>query len=96
LLQALAGVGTYGVILPFSRSHESEADEIGLFLAAEAGYDPRAAITLWQRMAASAKGAKPPEFLSTHPSESTRIERLQELMPQAVPIYEAAKAGAQR
>ncbi|MGQ0552247.1 MAG: M48 family metallopeptidase [Planctomycetota bacterium] len=97
LLQALSGIGTYGVILPFSRSHESEADEIGLFLAAEAGYDPRAAVALWQRMAAASKSvSKPPEFLSTHPSEATRIERLQELMPRAIPIYEAAKAGAQR
>ncbi|MHC4380469.1 MAG: M48 family metallopeptidase [Planctomycetota bacterium] len=84
------GVGAnVGVMLPFSRSHESEADEIGLMLAANAGYNPEAAVGLWQRMGALSSGA-PPEFLSTHPSSETRIERLQALMPQANKLYRAA------
>lgn len=78
-----------GVLLPFSRSHESEADYIGLLLAAEAGYDPREAVLLWQRMAEASKGA-PPEFLSTHPSHETRIQDLQKWMPEALAIYERA------
>jgi predicted Zn-dependent protease len=78
---------TLGVILPYSRGQESEADEIGLMLMAEAGYDPREAVTLWQNFAAVG-GDRPPEFLSTHPSEGTRIERLQELMPKALEIYQ--------
>ena len=81
-----------GVLLPFSRGHESEADYIGLLLAAEAGYDPRESVGLWKRMAKSSKGA-PPEFLSTHPSHDTRIQELQKWMPEAMARYErAAKA----
>ena len=81
-----------GVLLPFSRGHESEADYIGLLLAADAGYDPREAVRLWERMAESSKGA-PPEFLSTHPSHDTRIQELQKWMPEAMARYErAAKA----
>lgn len=75
-----------GVLLPFSRSHESEADYIGLLLAAQAGYDPREAVRLWERMAQSSKGA-PPEFLSTHPANETRIQDLQKWMPEALMIY---------
>jgi predicted Zn-dependent protease len=78
---------TLGVILPYSRGQESEADEIGLMLMAEAGYDPREAVKLWQNFA-TLGGERPPEFLSTHPSEGTRIQRLQELMPKALEIYE--------
>jgi len=76
-----------GVLLPFSRAHESEADYIGLLLAAEAGYDPRESVRLWQRMAQSSQGA-PPEFLSTHPANETRISDLQQWMPEAMAIYE--------
>ena len=91
LLMAAYGAGaTVGVLLPYSRFHESEADEIGLLYAARAGYDPRAAIDFWKRMEAQKNGA-PPEFLSTHPSGATRIRRLTELMPQAVREYEAAR-----
>lgn len=89
-LMAALGLGaTVGVMLPFSRKHESEADEMGLFLAANAGYDPKAAVGLWQRMGALG-GARPPEFLSTHPSEETRIEHLQELMPEAEKVWQRA------
>jgi predicted Zn-dependent protease len=85
---AALGIGTeVGVALPYSRLQENEADEVGLLLSAEAGYDPRAAIDLWRRMEA-AGGDAPPEFLSTHPSNSTRIERLQKLMPEAVRRWE--------
>ena len=89
LLMAAYGAGTtLGILLPYSRYHESEADEIGLLYAARAGYDPRAAIPFWERMSAQSAGSAPPEFLSTHPSGETRIERLQKLMPTAVNIYE--------
>lgn len=89
---AALGIGTeVGVSLPYSRLQENEADEIGLMLSAEAGYDPRQAIELWRRMEA-AGGDAPPEFLSTHPSNSTRIERLGKLMPEAVRRWEARTA----
>jgi predicted Zn-dependent protease len=81
---------TLGVILPYSRTQESEADEIGLMLMARAGYDPREAIKLWQNFQALG-GQRPPEFLSTHPLEATRIERLQELMPKALEVYERSR-----
>lgn len=92
-MQAL-GVGTQGlVLLPFSRKHESEADYVGVLLAADAGYDPREAIHIWERMAAASEGA-PPEFMSTHPSHETRISDLKDWMPEAMAIYEGApKAG---
>ena len=87
LLLAAYGAGaSLGVMLPYSRYHESEADEIGLIYAAKAGYDPRAAIPFWERMAAQSNGA-PPEFLSTHPAGSTRIRKLNELMPKAMQVY---------
>lgn len=83
LLLAAAGMGTQvGVLLPFSRKHESEADEIGLYLMAMAGYDPNAAAPFWERMNKSG-GARPPEFLSTHPDPSRRSERLRQLVPKA-------------
>jgi predicted Zn-dependent protease len=87
----LAGLGLgvhLGVSLPFSRSHESEADEIGLMLAANAGYNPEAAVDLWRRMGAT--GKQPPEWLSTHPNSDTRIEDLQQLMPKAMTLYREA------
>ena len=88
LALAVFGAGaSFGVILPYSRYHESEADEIGLIYAAKAGYDPRAAITFWERMEAQSNGA-PPEFLSTHPAGSTRIRKLNELMPKAMQVYQ--------
>ena len=85
------GLGTQvGILLPYSRAHESEADYIGLLLAAEAGYDPREAVRVWERMKAASGGRQPPEFLSTHPGHDTRITRLQEHMPEALALYEQA------
>lgn len=86
------GLTTQFGVLKYSRTHESEADHLGLMLAADAGYDPTVAPGLWERMA-SLGGSKPPEWLSTHPSEETRIKRLKELMPEAKKLYEKAKAA---
>lgn len=84
----LAGgaLAQYGLILPFSRSHESEADYVGLLLAAQAGYDPHEAVHVWERMEQLSKG-QPPEFISTHPGHETRIAHLQEWMPEALKYY---------
>lgn len=86
LPQIMAQAATLGIQLPFSRAQEAEADEIGLHYMARAGYDPRAAIAVWQNFSA-AGGERPPEFLSTHPSPGNRIERLQALMPEVLPTY---------
>src|SRR5712691_11286419 len=84
---AALGLGVnVGVLLPFSRAHESEADHIGLLLSAQAGYDPHEAIHVWERMEQLSKG-QPPEFLSTHPGHGTRIKQLQEWMPEALSYY---------
>ena len=91
---ALTGVQLASVVaiqLPNSREGEAEADQIGIELAARAGYDPKAAVTLWQKM--GKEGGGPPEFLSTHPSPQNRAARLAELGAQVAPLYEAAKAG---
>ncbi len=91
---ALLGVGTQlGILLPFSRRHESEADQIGLELMARAGFDPREAVQLWHNMMRASKGQKPPEFLSTHPADATRIRNLQKLLPQALALYRQARAA---
>jgi metalloendopeptidase OMA1, mitochondrial len=85
---AALGVGAQvGVLLPFSRKHESEADYVGILLAADAGYDPREAVALWERMGQMSGGA-PSEFLSTHPSHETRITQLKRWMPEAMAIYQ--------
>jgi len=85
---AALGVGAQvGVLLPFSRKHESEADYVGILLAADAGYDPREAVALWERMGQMSGGA-PSEFLSTHPSHETRITQLKKWMPEAMAIYQ--------
>ncbi len=85
------GVGTQvGVLLPYSRVQESEADHIGLVLMAKAGYDPRGAIALWQRMNAKG-GSRPPEFLSTHPAPESRIRNIESLIPEAMHYYKAPR-----
>ena len=82
------GLGSeVGVMLPYSREHESEADRLGLIFMAKAGYDPREAPRFWQRMQAKAGGAQQPEFLSTHPHPDTRIRKLNEYMDEAVKVY---------
>ncbi|MCY1184519.1 Beta-barrel assembly-enhancing protease [compost metagenome] len=83
-------VVNYAMTLPNSRANENEADLIGLELSARAGYDPNAAITLWQKMAQAGGGA-PPEFMSTHPSSSTRMSALQAAIPKVMPLYQQAK-----
>lgn len=91
LLLAGYGLAATGGVLAFSRSHESEADFIGLRYAAKAGYDPRAAVTFWQKMAQASLPNKMPVFLSTHPSHDRRISDLRKWVPEVLPVYEAAK-----
>ena len=93
----LAGLGLgvqFGITLPFSRSHESEADLIGLDLMAKAGFNPEESVPLWENM--SKAGASPPEFMSTHPSGSTRIKQLKERIPEANIAYQQAVNNGQR
>lgn len=90
MMGALGLGAQYGVLLPFSRRHESEADIIGLRLMADAGFDPRASVTLWQNMEA-AGGARPPAWMSTHPSQGQRMAGLQANMDDAVARYERAR-----
>lgn len=91
---SLLGVGAqYGVIMPFSRLHESEADILGLDLMAKAGFNPRESVTLWQKMAQASQGENPAEFLSTHPSHDTRIEDLRTHMPKATELQQQANAA---
>ncbi|MHC4366156.1 MAG: M48 family metallopeptidase [Planctomycetota bacterium] len=82
------GIGTkVGVLLPYNRVHENEADHLGLVFMAMAGYNPQEAVSFWERMAAQKKGAGLPEFLSTHPSGETRIQNLKDLLPEAMTYY---------
>ncbi len=82
------GAGTQiGVLLPFSRKHELEADRYGLIWTAMAGYNPEEAIYLWERMEKASQGQKPPEFLSTHPSEGRRIDQIKQYLPEAMKYY---------
>ncbi|HEU5178503.1 MAG TPA: M48 family metalloprotease, partial [Burkholderiales bacterium] len=92
---ALTGAQLASVVaiqLPNSRESEAEADQIGIEIAARAGFDPKAAVTLWQKMGKEGGGG-PPEFLSTHPSPQNRAARLAELGARVQPLYEAARAG---
>lgn len=95
LAQQIYGLGAqYGVMLPYSRRNESEADHLGLVFAAMAGYNPQAAIPFWQRMA-SGGSKKVPEFMSTHPSDASRINNIRKLLPEAMKYYTPATTPAQ-
>jgi len=82
------GIGTQlGVLLPYSRLHENEADHLGLIFMAKAGYDPHEAVAFWQRMSAEKKGPRMPQFLSTHPADQSRIQNIKDLIPEAMQYY---------
>jgi predicted Zn-dependent protease len=82
------GIGSQvGVLLPYSRVQESEADHLGLIFMAMAGYNPQEALAFWQRMAEANKGSKPLELLSTHPANETRIRNIEKLLPEAMTYY---------
>jgi metalloendopeptidase OMA1, mitochondrial len=91
-MKAYGMASEYGLILPYSRKHESEADHIGIMLMAKAGYDPAEAPKFWTRFAASSKGEKPAEFMSTHPSDQRRASDLEKLLPEALGTYRQAVA----
>ena len=95
VMSALGLGAQVGVLLPFSRLHESEADRIGLDLMAQAGFDPHESVTLWENMGKDG-GKQPPQFLSTHPSHSTRIEQLNGAIPQVLPLYQQAQTEGKR
>jgi predicted Zn-dependent protease len=92
VMAALGAGAQYGVLLPFSRSHESEADHVGLLLTAAACFDPAEAPKLWERMGALGK-QKPPEFASTHPADATRIQQLNAWMPEAQEVRQHFCSG---
>jgi predicted Zn-dependent protease len=88
IFKSAYGVGSQvGVLLPYSRLHESEADHLGLIFMAMAGFDPSLAVPFWQRMSELSNGKKPPELLSTHPSDATRISDIQKELPEALKYY---------
>jgi predicted Zn-dependent protease len=85
---AVYGMGAQvGILLPYSRLQETEADHLGLIFMAMAGYDPHEAVAFWQRMAQMKDGKAPPEFLSTHPSDQARIKKIKEFIPEAMKYY---------
>jgi predicted Zn-dependent protease len=90
IVETVAQAATLGIILPYSRTQESEADHIGLLYMAEAGYHPRQAVKLWQNFDALG-GDRPPEFLSTHPAPGSRIGNLEKRMPEALEVYQASQ-----
>ena len=95
IMGALGAGAQYGVLMPFSRKHESEADEIGLIYMARAGYNPRESISFWKRMEHTG-GSQPPEFLSSHPSHGTRIQQLEAEMPKAIEEYNKSPKAHER
>ncbi len=96
IMTALGLGAQYGALLPFNRTREAEADVMGLEFMARAGFDPRASTVLWENMARAAGGQSPPEFMSTHPSHSTRIEGLGHRIPDAMAIRDAARADGRQ
>jgi predicted Zn-dependent protease len=92
IMGALGAGAQYGVMMPFSRNHESEADHIGLLYMARAGYDPHESINFWKRMEQTSRN-QPPQFLSDHPSHGTRIQQLENWMPQAVQEYQSTQTN---
>lgn len=93
-VMGLLGVGAeFGILLPYGRVQESEADLFGLNLMARAGFNPRESVVLWQNMSRQAKGEEPPEFMSTHPSHTTRINDLNNAMNSAMPLYQQARTS---
>jgi predicted Zn-dependent protease len=91
-LLGLLGLGAqYGILMPYGRGQETESDILGLRLMASAGFDPRAAVTLWQNMGKASGGKQPPEFLSTHPGHEQRIQNLRKRMPQALALFKTAR-----
>ncbi len=93
----LLGVGAeYGILMPYSRIQESEADIIGVDLMAKAGFDPKQSIALWQKMEQASQGQQPVEFLSTHPAHASRIQNLEQHMPQALILYQQAQAAGKK
>lgn len=91
------GVGAqYGVLLPFSRKHESEADVVGQRFMAEAGFNPAEAVTLWQKMEQLSQGQEPPQWMSTHPANEARIESLKANLPEARDLYRAARSAGKK
>ncbi len=90
IMGAIGAGAQYGILNPFGRSHESEADALGLMYMARAGYDPREAVAFWQRMDEKSGAGAPPEFMSTHPSHETRVSDLKDLLPKAMEEYQRA------
>jgi predicted Zn-dependent protease len=88
-MSAFGAGAQYGLMMPFGRAQESEADHLGLIYMAMAGYDPHHAVEFWKRMAQASGGEKPPEFMSTHPSDEHRIQKIQEELPEALKYYQA-------
>ncbi len=91
ILAAYGAGASLGVLLPYSRTHETEADRIGLIYSAKAGYNPMAAIEFWELMEAESSGGAPPEFLSTHPAGTTRINNIKRQLPEVMPLYREAR-----
>ncbi|MGB4497986.1 MAG: M48 family metallopeptidase [Methylococcaceae bacterium] len=93
----LLGLGAqYGVLMPYSRTHESEADMIGVDLMAKVGFNPEESVKLWQKMEQASQGNQPSEFMSTHPAHATRIQQLQEHMPKALELYKKAQTAGRQ